>query len=41
MVKQTAGRDSLGDFAPCQCLTSAGIVATSPGFKLCADLPSS
>jgi hypothetical protein len=27
--------------APCQCFTLAGIVTTSPGFKLCASLPSS
>lgn len=33
--------NQLSFFAPCQCLTLAGITTTSPGFRLCAALPSS
>ena len=33
--------NQLSAFAPCQCLTFAGMVTTSPGVRLCAGLPSS
>ena len=33
--------NQLSFWAPCQCLTFAGIVTTSPGFKLWAGFPSS
>ncbi len=33
--------NQLPALAPCQCFTPAGMVTTSPGLRLCADLPAS